>query len=235
VIHRRDAPRYTVLDREYSRLYYLCMPRKSLRDDILQAGIAMIHQRGYEASGIRDITGSAGVPQGSFTSYFVSKEAFGDEVLAAYFSNAEQLFRATLDDARLPPMQRLVAYVDAVIDGLRGVGWRYGCMISNLSLETTERSEILRGRLARIFEALTERFAAVVRAGQADGTIRSDVPADDLADVCIAAWHGAMLRMKVDRDPAPLERFKSVVLVTFCPPKDGVAQQRRGRRTKRSR
>ena len=36
----------------------------------------------------------------------------------------------------------------------------------------------------------------------------------ELADFLLAGWQGAMLRMKVERSPAPLERFKTIAFAT---------------------
>jgi TetR/AcrR family transcriptional repressor of nem operon len=36
----------------------------------------------------------------------------------------------------------------------------------------------------------------------------------DLAEFLLASWEGAILRMKVERGPAALERFKSIVFQT---------------------
>ncbi|TGV32549.1 TetR family transcriptional regulator, partial [bacterium M00.F.Ca.ET.168.01.1.1] len=38
--------------------------------------------------------------------------------------------------------------------------------------------------------------------------------ADDLADFLLSSWQGAMLRMKVERSPEPLERFKKIIFST---------------------
>jgi len=118
-------------------------------------------------------------------------------------------------DETRPPAERLRAYFDAITELLAGAGWRHGGIISNMSLETAGHSELLRDHLEQIFRTMTERFAKAVRAAQAAGEVRDDVDAEDLADVLLAAWHGAMLRMKVDRNPAPLDRFKRVFLATL--------------------
>ncbi len=191
------------------------MSRRSLREQLLESGVTTLHQRGFAASGVREITGAAGVPQGSFTNHFRSKEAFGVAALDRYFERTEAIFDATLGDQTRSPAQRLRAYFEAITEFLAGVGWRHGCMISNLSLETADHSELLRGRLEAIFGSMTQRFAEVLRAAQASGDVRDDVDADELADVLLSAWHGAMLRMKVDRSPEPLDRFKRVFLATL--------------------
>ncbi len=193
----------------------MSMGRRSLRETFIESGVTTLHQRGFAASGVREITRAAGVPQGSFISHFGSKEAFGVAVLDRYYERTEAIFDATLRDAKRPPVERLRAYFDTITDFLAGVGWRQGCLISTLSLETAEHSEVLRERLVEVFRSLTSPFAEVIRSAQRDGTVRDDVEATELADVLLAAWHGAMLRMKVDRSPAPIERFRRVVLGTL--------------------
>ncbi len=44
--------------------------------------------------------------------------------------------------------------------------------------------------------------------------IRPFLDPTDLADFLLASWQGAILRMKVERSPAALERFKSIVFET---------------------
>jgi TetR/AcrR family transcriptional repressor of nem operon len=186
-----------------------------LRGQIIESGVDTLHRRGFAASGVREITSDAGVPQGSFTNHFRSKEAFGAEVLDRYFERVEAICNVTLSDITRPPHERLRAYFEAVTNLFAGAGWRRGCMISNMSLETADHSELLRGHLQQIFGHLTERFADVLRAAQAAGSVREDIDCADLSDVLLAAWHGAIIRMRVDRDPAPLERFKRVFIDTL--------------------
>jgi TetR/AcrR family transcriptional regulator, transcriptional repressor for nem operon len=37
----------------------------------------------------------------------------------------------------------------------------------------------------------------------------------DLAEFLLASWEGAILRMKVERGPAALDRFKAIVFQTI--------------------
>ena len=192
------------------------MGRTSLREHILQAGVNVIHARGYAASGIREISEAAGAPQGSFTNHFQSKEAFALEVVDRYFERTiGSVIEQTLRDPSRPPVERLGAYFDAITELLSTVAWQRGCLIGNMSLEASEHSEVLREHLKQLFVAWTEPFADAVHAGQIAGSIREDLDAGDIAEALLSAWHGAMLRMKVDRSPVPLERFKRVVLATL--------------------
>jgi TetR/AcrR family transcriptional regulator, transcriptional repressor for nem operon len=191
------------------------MGRPSLRNKLLESGVTTLHRQGFAASGVRDITQAAGIPQGCFTNHFRSKEAFGVAVLERYYEGTEAILDATLGDETRRPIERLRAYFDVIAHFLEDAGWRHGCLISNMSLEAAEHSEALRACLDRLFKSLTQRFGEAVRAAQAAGEMRSDVDAEELADVMLAAWHGAMLRMKVERNCGAIERFKRIFFSTL--------------------
>ena len=56
------------------------MSKRSLREDILKAGLKVMFRSGYQGASVRDICVAAGAPHGSFTNHFRSKEAFAREV-----------------------------------------------------------------------------------------------------------------------------------------------------------
>src|SRR5881392_2390919 len=136
------------------------MPKRSHRDNLLDAGRKVMFERGYRGAGVRDIVSEAGAPQGSFTNHFRSKEAFASEVLERYFAHTRALVTEALDDISLTPRARLKLYLDIITDRLEGDGWRRGCLIGDLSLEASGSSEILRTRLAEIFAEWRTPFAA---------------------------------------------------------------------------
>src|SRR5215475_14447225 len=127
------------------------MPKRSLKDAILDAGLKAMFRTGYNGTSVRDVTAAAGAPQGSFTNHFRSKEAFASEVLDRYFTNVRVLVAQALDDTSLTPRQRLKRYLDIITGRLEGDGFARGCLIGDLSLEASGHSELLRERLAAIF------------------------------------------------------------------------------------
>lgn len=191
------------------------MARPSLREKIIESGVRTLHERGFAGAGVREITAEAGVPQGCFTNHFRSKEAFAVAILDRYHERTQAIMDRTLRDESRPALERLRAYFDAIAEWLEAAGWRYGCLVGNMSLEISEQSELLRTHLVEICRTLTRSFAEVVRAGQANGEIRRDLDADDAATFILSSWEGAMMRMKVDRSPRPIEQFKRVLFVAF--------------------
>ena len=187
------------------------MPMKpSLREDILNAGLKVMFRSGYHGATVRDICAAAGAPHGSFTNHFRSKEAFAQEVLDRYFANLQGSVRKALDDKSLTPRQRLKHYLDIISGVLAGAKWNRGCLIGDFSLETTSQSKLLRERLEAIFQEWRAPFASCIAEAQTIGEIDSTFDPMDLAEFLLASWEGAILRMKVERGPAALERFKKI-------------------------
>jgi TetR/AcrR family transcriptional repressor of nem operon len=190
------------------------MSKPSLRESILRAGLRVMFQSGYQGAGVRDICSAAGAPQGSFTNHFRSKEAFAHEVLDRYFAHVKTAVSESLNDKSLTPRQRLKRYLDIISGRLERDEWRRGCLIGDFSLEASPHSQLLRKRLEAIFQEWRTPFAACIAEAQASGEVDSKFDPVDLAEFLLASWEGAILRMKVERAPTALERFKTIVFET---------------------
>src|SRR5262249_2438472 len=196
------------------------MPRRSLRDKILRAGLPVMFRAGYHGASVRDICAAARAPQGSFTNHFRSKEAFAVEVLDRYFDYLKGLVSEALNDEKFRPRQRLKRYLDIITAKLEHDRWMVGCLIGDFSLQASSHSKLLRKRLDAIFREWRTMFAACIAAAQSAGEVDSQFDAKELAEFLLASWEGAILRMKVERSPAALERFKTIVFETvFKPPR----------------
>ena len=85
--------------------------------------------------------------------------------------------------------------------------------VGTFSLETTSQSKLLR-EAGRKFQEWRAPFASCIAEAQTIGEIDSTFDSVDLAEFLLASWEGAILRKKVERGPAALERFKSIVFHT---------------------
>jgi TetR/AcrR family transcriptional regulator, transcriptional repressor for nem operon len=191
------------------------MPKSSNRDRILEAGLKVMFRQGYGGAGVRDIVAEAPAPQGSFTNHFRSKEEFAREVLDLYFDDLKRLVAETLGDADRRPRERLRRYLNIITDRLASAEFRRGCLIGDFSLEAAPQSEVLRSRLGEIFAEWRAPFAACIAEGQGAGEIAATFAPEDLAEFLLSSWQGAILRMKVERNAEPLERFKRIVFMTI--------------------
>ena len=194
--------------------------QNSLREDILKAGLKVMFRSGYVGATVRDICAVAGAPHGSFTNHFRSKERFAKEVLDRYFANLQGYVREALEDQSLTPRQRLQRYLEIISDVFADDKWNRGCLIGDFSLETVGQSKLLRQRLEAIFQEWRSPFAVCIAEAQAIGEIDATFAPTELAEFLLSSWEGAILRMKVERGPAALERFRKIIFQTvFKEPK----------------
>ena len=186
-------------------------PNTNTRDTLLRAGVKMLHETGYSATGIQDIVSAAGVPKGSFYNHFVSKEAFGREVVDFYFSSRSPELKAMLTDPNVLPLQRLRNFFEQQIQNFHEIGFVRGCLMGNLSLEVADHSKIIRDNLAANFMKWSKLFEDCIGEAQESAAVRSSIPAPNLARFILNSWEGALLRMRVEKDDRPLWDFCDVV------------------------
>ncbi len=187
------------------------VPKPSHREKILTEGMRVVHERGFANASVRDIVAAAGVPQGSFTNHFVSKEAFGLEILDLYYRSVRAIIAETLRNDGRRPLARLAAYIDTIEDQLNRDSMRCGCLFGNFSAEVSDHSEPIRRRVVEIFGEVRESIAYCVRAAVAAGELNASANCDELAGFVLSSLEGAILLSKAYRSPEPIERFKRVL------------------------
>ena len=175
------------------------------RAALIASAEELFHRQGYVGTGAREIAMAAGVPQGSFTNHFRSKEALGIAALDRYVARLGEMMDATLADRTRPAKERLLDYFHLVGGKISEAGWRRGCLVADLAADVSSHGDVLRMRLAEVMAAQVAAFGSVL-VEAADERDR-----EDLAAFIVAAWHGTLLRIKVERGPEPLHGFLRVV------------------------
>ena len=187
------------------------MSKLSNREKILTEGLRVVHERGFAGASVRDIVQAAGVPQGSFTNHFASKEAFGLEIIDLYFANSREVIGETLRNDALPPLQRLRAYIDASKNRLNRDSMRNGCLFGNFTAEASDHSEIIRRRLVEIFAEVQDSVAYCLRAAVQAGDLPPGFDCNEVAGFVVSSLQGANLLAKAQRSPVPVERFQRLL------------------------
>lgn len=185
------------------------MTKPTVRDRLLAAGLETLHKRGFNGTGVQDITDAAKVPKGSFYNHFDSKEALGVEVVEAYAAKGEPRLEA-LTNGSGAPLGRLRKYFEGMNELGAPTGFTRGCLLGNFATELSGQSPAVRARLEAVFDGWTAKIAQVIAEAQKAGTVARDVPAETLATFLLNAWEGAVLRSKVEKDRAALETFLTV-------------------------
>ncbi|MFS8116348.1 TetR family transcriptional regulator C-terminal domain-containing protein [Rhizobium jaguaris] len=186
-------------------------PKPDTRNNLLQVGLQIIHAEGYAATGIQSIVDGADVPKASFYNHFPSKEAFGIEVIDAYFDRNESKLRDFFCNSNVGPLARLEAYFDDRIAAFRANGFARGCLLGNFAAEVADHSEPVREHVVEHLEAWSSFFEKCIAEAQERRDIDNKLPAALLGRFVLNSWEGALLRMRAEKSDAALLEFKEVI------------------------
>lgn len=185
--------------------------RTTTREHILACGGAIIHHKGFTATGLQEILQAAGVPKGSFYFYFKSKEEFG-LALVDYYRHwfAEQL-RPIIQDETRPPLERLSGFFLWMQQYFADEGYIKGCPIGNLIQELGDVNPAFREKLRASLDRLIDMVARLLCEAKERGELAARIDPQPTAGFIISAWQGALIRMKAVAGPEPLENFHAMV------------------------
>jgi len=174
---------------------------------LLRAGVEILTEKGFSATGIDEILRRVGVPKGSFYHYFGSKEAFGVELIENYANYfARKLDRWLLDES-YPALERIAHFVADARAGMQRHGFRRGCVIGNLGQEMGALPETYREKLAGVFADWESRLARCLESARIEETIAGTTDCTAQARFFWIGWEGAVLRAKLELSAEPLDIF----------------------------
>jgi len=175
----------------------------STKDRLLDAGLALLLQRGYNHLGIQDVLAETRVPKGSFYHHFESKEDFGLQVIERYMVNVHGGLGQFLGDKTVPPLRRVRNFFEATRDSYGREGY-LGCLLGGLGQELAGISNTFRDRVEQCFREIARQISACLEEAIVKGDLPRGTDAQALANLLVDCWEGAALRTRLLRDPAPL-------------------------------
>lgn len=194
------------------------MTKPSHREILLTSGLRLIHEKGFARASVRDIVAAAGVPQGSFTNHFRTKEAFGLAVLERYYGFIEALMQRSLLNDRRRPLQRIRSYLDELVAVLED-GWTTkGCILGNFSAEITDDNEAMRLRVMEILEEIRQAVEGCLKDAVREGELPGRTNTAELAAFIVSSQQGATLLCKANRSVEPMLRFRRVLFSSILRP-----------------
>ena len=185
------------------------------RERILSEGLKVMQERGYAGTSVRDIIQAAGVPQGSFTNHFASKEDFGIEVLDAYYSQCEALSSQTLLDETSPPLARLKKWIDGMLETLNADGKWDGCLLGNFGADHSEGTARLQEHVRGVFLDLQGKLEFCIRAAVKAGELPRSTDPKALANFIHSSLEGSVLTAKALRSRAPMDSFRIILFASI--------------------
>lgn len=196
--------------------------KPEIRVGLLETGLRLFAEKGYNGTGIKEIVDEVGVPKGSFYNYFKSKEDFSVEIIEFYSRNLavhwDELLEKGPSDPVAEPVAALRYSFEMIIAHHEQSKVKTGCLIGNLAAEISEASGVCREKMHWATQTWKDRIAGYLTQGQAMGTIRTDIPSKDLTEFIWNAWEGALLNMKIAESTAPVKDCIRLLFDYFLKP-----------------
>jgi TetR/AcrR family transcriptional repressor of nem operon len=197
--------------------HVVSMSRPSNREKILEEGLKVVQEHGLASASVRDIVTAAGVPLGSFSNHFTSKEAFGLEIVQRYFANSQRVELDTLRNDAKPPLARLKEYI-ARSRAKESCGGDQGCLLGNLTAETGPAGDAMRHLLNEIFAEVGDSVAYCLEAAVKAGEVAADLNCQEVARFIVSSHQGAILLAKAEHSPAPIQRLEDMLFAVIMRP-----------------
>ena len=191
------------------------MRRKINKQDIIEAGLDIMFEKGYADTGIKDITDRMEIPKGSFYNHFENKEEFGLQVLRFYGERGAKMYEDRLLTSKGTPLGRLKLMFSSIIDNYAPMEYKLGCVMSNFSAELGDTNEEFR----KVLDFQFNKHEAVIHQTLVDakevGEIPSSIDPKQMASYILNSWHGALVRMKSTANSKPLTDFYDITFNTL--------------------
>ena len=167
-----------------------------VRERMIRSAGVLFGERGFSATGLRDVVAHSSTPRGSIYHHLPGGKA---ELAQAVLERAGDAASAAFAPQGGDPVALLHAFLDDWRQALERSDYRAGSAILAIALEPDEQTGA-RAAAAAAFARWADAFAATL---QADGVRRKK--AARLATLAVAAIEGAVVMARVRGDTQPLD------------------------------
>ena len=188
------------------------------RSALIEEGIQQLSAHGYHGTGIKQVLDAVKVPKGSFYNYFGSKESYVADIIVEYNHQALVMFDEFVGQSELPALEQLKAIYAYMLNKFSDNSCQKGCLIGSIAAEIGNTFELCQKAMQASVDDWLLRLNTLVSKGQAEGTIRTDIASNDLAELIWSAWEGSLIKMKMDGDIHSPKKIIFLTLETLLKP-----------------
>jgi TetR/AcrR family transcriptional regulator, transcriptional repressor for nem operon len=193
------------------------------RARLLDAGMRLIRERGYDATRVDDLCAAAGTTKGAFFHHFASKADYGAAAAQHWTDITAPMFAAADYHALPDPLSRILGYLDLRRALIAGAPAEFSCVAGTMAQTVFDTVPGIRdacgASIADHAATLEPDFAALIA-----GAGRSDLDARGLALHTQAVIQGAYVLAKALDDSqaatASIDHLRHYVELLFKPRED---------------
>jgi TetR/AcrR family transcriptional regulator, lmrAB and yxaGH operons repressor len=176
------------------------MPKTDSKERMVIAARRLFREHGYLGTALSDVVTESAAPRGSIYFHFPGgKEELATEVTLLHSSDRiAQINRAAA--AAASAAQLIEIFMSSERDDLVASGYREGCAVAPIVIESTPASDQLSAATRRAFQDLIATLAARF--------IEKGLPRDGAVQLATNVWtsvEGALILSRVLRSPEPFD------------------------------
>jgi TetR/AcrR family transcriptional regulator, transcriptional repressor for nem operon len=215
--HSRLIKLFLLTNKTTGRIVFgMVIAKKQInKGNLLSQGIQLLMQQGYHGTGLKEILDAVQVPKGSFYNYFTSKESYAAQVIQHYIDPFIAQLESHLKNPDHDGLTALSKYFNELIQELEKAEFKGGCLLGNLMGEIGDTSELCQKSLQLAVHRYHSVLAKALIKAQMEGSVRTDKSAEDMADLLVNTWQGALLRMKIEQSVEPLNQCRHDLLEDY--------------------
>lgn len=176
------------------------------RESLLNQGVLFFMNQGYHGTGLQEILDAVNVPKGSFYNYFDSKEEFGAAVIQHYIEPFILRLSTHLQLSDSDALGAIRRYFNELIVELEENKFKGGCLLGSLMGEIGSTSDVCQQSLQSAIARYRDLLQSGLAQAQQQGSVRTDKTPEEMADLLINTWQGALLRMQIEKSAAPVKQ-----------------------------
>jgi TetR/AcrR family transcriptional regulator, transcriptional repressor for nem operon len=198
----------------YNNLMNNKIDKKTMKkNEIIRKSIHVIFEKGYNGTGVKDLTDAAGIPKGSLYNYFENKEDYLKEALNLYYNEMSQKQFSILSDKNLEPLDRIKKFYSIMIEEFEEeFNCKFGCFVGNITQEMSGVNKVIQ----KVTNEIHNEIVQIIKGCLVEAVEKGDLPKDkntgDLAEFMVSSWQGALLRTKASNNKKIVENFYKILV-----------------------
>ena len=172
------------------------------RTRIVSAAADLMYIQGVGATTLDDVLAASGASKSQLYHHFDGKDALVRAVVDHVGQRTIERERDAL--GHVATFRGLRRWRDALVQNNALQHGAYGCALGSLASEVSDHDALARQALAQLFSEWQGLLAGVLQRLQDGGTLRADVPTDQLATGLVAALQGGYTLAQTERDVSPM-------------------------------
>jgi AcrR family transcriptional regulator len=163
----------------------------SSRDKLVDSAQRLLREKGYQATGIKDILEDSKVSRSNLYYHFTTKRSLAEAVIAVWHVNLQQVFKNAVG-IEANYRQQVDSFVQVFIDIQTSDPFAV-CPFGRLALELGDTEPALRELINKVFIEFQVEVTKLIKKGIQAGEFKSDTDPNALANALLVAIEGGIV------------------------------------------